>query len=94
MSDEPQRWFPSRRSQAAEWYLRQCMRYLVGGGSIAWELLADHGKNPLVLLIGAMLATSTDVLGIVRALISQAKMERRTLEELVSEEQRREEDKR
>lgn len=66
------------------------MRYVVGGGGIAWELLVDRGKNPLVLLIAAMLATSTDVLGIVRGLIAQAKMERKTLSELIDEEQRRE----
>lgn len=66
------------------------MRYVVGGGGIAWELLVDGGKNPLVLLVAAMLATSTDVLGVVRGLVNQAKAEQRTLEELIDEEQTRE----
>lgn len=84
------RWQPGRRQQAFEWYLRLVMRYGIGGGGIGWELIADHGKNPLVLLVAAMLATSTDVLGLVRGLITQAKLEQKTLEELLDEQEHKE----
>lgn len=88
MNEQGQRWFPSRRQQAADWYLRRLMRYGVGGGSIVWELAIDKGHNLFVLIVGGMLASTTDVLGIVRALIAQAKLEKRSLEDLVTQEMR------
>jgi hypothetical protein len=90
MTSKPPPWYPGRRLLALEYYLRLAMRYGVGGGGVAWELIADHGRNPLVLLVAAMLATSTDVLGLVRGLIAQAKLERKTLDEIIEEEQQRE----
>jgi hypothetical protein len=88
--EAPKRYIPSPRALAAEWYLRLVSRG-VGVMGVVWELIFDKGRNPLTLLIAAMLATSTDVLGVVRGLIAQAKMEKRTLEDLLNEEQRREE---
>lgn len=94
MSEDPQRqpnrrWYPSERTQALEFYLRMLMRYVVGGGAFAWELALDKGRNPLVLLIAAMLATSTDVVGVVRGLVQQAKAEQKSLEDLIDDDRRR-----
>ena len=83
---EPPKWYPSRRQMVFEWYARFLMRYIVGPGVIAWELAADHGKNLAVLLVGAMLASSTDVVNIVRGLIAQARFEKKELDELVRQE--------
>lgn len=66
---------------------------LMGAGTFAWEILADKGRNLTVLLAATMLASSMNVLDLVRGLIAQAKAERMSLEELVEQERRREEKK-
>ncbi len=83
-------WYPSPREQAWDWRARRVMRYVVGPATIGWELIADKGHNLVVLLVGAMLATSTDVIGVVRALIAQGKMEEKTLDDLLREDREQE----
>jgi hypothetical protein len=66
------------------------MRYVAGPSVIAWELLADDGRNLAVLLVGAMITSSGDAMGLVRGLIQQARFERKSLEELIAAEVDRE----
>jgi hypothetical protein len=62
------------------------MRYVAGPAVITWELLADDGKNLAVLLVGAMITSSGDAMGLVRSLIQQARFERKSLEDLIAAE--------
>lgn len=75
-------WHPSRRAQAAEWWARQVMRFVVGPLVIGWELIVDDGHNLAILLVGAMLAASMDVRSLVRELIRQARQEQLSLKDL------------
>lgn len=68
-------WSPSRREQRAEWYLRQTMRYVVGGGGLIWEVAFDKLHNTLALVVFGALGTSTDVISYGRSLIRTANQE-------------------
>lgn len=57
---------------------------------MGWELVVNGGKNLSVLLVGAMVMTSLDIRQLVRNLIHQAKMEQRSLQDMVDEEVSRE----
>lgn len=66
------------------------MRYLVGPGLMLWELFVDNARHLTVLLVGAMLSSSMDVLALVRGMVAAARQERQQLDELLREEMERE----
>jgi hypothetical protein len=86
-------WYPSRRQGNTEWFFRSMVRYVLGPGVIVWELAVDRGHNLAVLLVGALLVTSMDVRSLVRGLIKEARFERKSLEDMVTEEVRREDER-
>lgn len=88
MNGLPPEWRPSRREQRTEWYMRQFMRYVIGGGGLVWEVAVDKLHNTLALVVFGALGTSTDVISFGRSLIKQAREEqgsRSTEEEQRSE---------
>ena len=91
MNDSGKRpkWYPSNRQMAFDWWLRR-LTQITGLGMIVWELLADHAHNLAVVLVGAMLGSTTNAIDLVKGLIAQAKNERATLSDLVEQELRRE----
>lgn len=56
------------------------MRYVVGGGGLAWEAVIDQFKNPMAFLVFGALATATDMFAFVGVLIKQAKEESKGIE--------------
>ncbi len=83
------RWFPSNRKMAFDWYLTRAIR-VSGITVVLWEVFADRGHDLPVAMLGTMLATSLDAIGALRTLLSQARFEPRSLEDLIAEERRRE----
>jgi len=88
MTDTGKGWTPSPREQRLLWWLQMLLRFVVGGGGIVWELLVDSGRNPLVLLTCAVLASSLDVFKFVKQVLQQARSERAELEAMLDEERR------
>lgn len=92
MSDSP--WRPSRTEQRLLWYLDLLLKFGVGGGGIVWELILDHARNPLVLLVCALLATSTNAFQFLKRLIIAARADEQAFRQLLDEEDRLHEDER
>ena len=72
MTDERKIWIPSHRDQEILWWLRVAMRYGIGGGGIVWETVVDNLHNTVAFLVFGTLASATDVLSFVRALVRDA----------------------
>lgn len=70
----------SRRQQAVDYYLRSFMRYVVGGGGLIWEVLIDKLHNSLAIIVFGALATSTDMVTLIKDLVVQAKTEKEAFE--------------
>ena len=85
MSVEPP-WRPSQNEQRILWYLQVIMRYVVGGGGLGWEAIADKFHEPIALLVFGALASSTDVYGFVRDLIKTAREEKSVVERAIQAE--------
>lgn len=77
---------------AFDWWLRR-LTQITGLGMIVWELGEDRGHNLAIVLVGAMLGSTTNAIDLVKGLIAQAKYERQTLSDLVEQELKREQER-
>lgn len=82
-------WGPSRLEQRLLWWLRQILRFGVGGVGLMWEVFADRLQDPLALLVFGTIATATDVPKYAMQLIKQAREDKLKLEEEMLEQEQR-----
>lgn len=75
MTDPERSWSPPWQAQATEWWLKQIMRFGIGGGGLVYEVLIDKLRNPTALVIFGGLAGLPDVIGYRAEVKKQVKAE-------------------